>query len=438
MKDLEIKANIGQVARGRYKLAVCDGKTGRVKWEMPDFKPNLILNNGLQQVASYHWVQCMTYAYAGTGTTSNYKDSGTDTASSDASGNVTSVGATIDFTADAANGDCILWDSGETGRITSRPTANTCTITPAPGGAGISSGEFTVLYTTRTQLDTPARKVATYLAGAPHQVSQRIGNIVILRNTYDFAVEAGGGVAVSEIGLGPISFTPPANGNIFSRISVSPVINIADGEYLRLVYQLEITITPTAVTAAAPSVTGWPVAPATVTDGDYGIFNVGLGTVNVGTASVGLTTIRSTFDSYANEPSTNLGNPNISPGSYRMWVSGTRLGFGGYSWPQNGTARADYLLATNITGQITDTDFTGLTYSQVKSAKWAIGEGNIDSYGGIAAVGFGYYSTAVGQESDPTVACGLVFEFDEDQTKTNLQTMLLSIKYSWSRTLTID
>lgn len=435
MKDLKINAHVGQTAMGRYKVAICDGKTRQVKWEMPDFKPNLILNGGLEQVASYHWVQCMTYAYAGDDGTANYLDSGTDTASSDASGNVTSVGSTIDFTTDAANGDCILWDSGETGRITSRPTANTCTIVPAPAG-GISSGEFTVLYTSRTQLVSPVAQCSSYLSGNPHQLAQRISNTIINRNTYDFPVEVGS-VTYREVGVSPIDATPPSAAAMFSRIVLDSPISLSAGEYLRLVYQLEITISPIVATAAAPAITGWPVSPATGTDGDYALYNVGLGVVNTANATVGLTNIRTTFDSYANEPASMLSDPNISPGSYRMWVSNVRNGFGTLSWPENATARS-YVLATNVTGQITDTDFTALTYSQVKSAKWAIGEANLDTYGYIRSMGFGYYSTAIGQEADPTESVGFLFEFDEDQTKTNIQTMLLSIKYSWSRTLTID
>jgi hypothetical protein len=67
-----------------------------------------------------------------------------------------------------------------------------------------------------------------------------------------------------------------------------------------------------------------------------------------------------------------------------------------------------------------------------------VGEANNDTWGGIAAVGFGYYRSHLSGDSDPTVACGYYFEFDEDQTKTNIQKLTLRITYSWSRTLTVD
>jgi hypothetical protein len=219
---------------------------------------------------------------------------------------------------------------------------------------------------------------------------------------------------------------------MFSRIVLPSPISLTAGQSLRLIYQLQITITPTTPQAATPTITGWPVAPAVSTTGTYALLNVGLSTVLVGSSnpSNGV----SNFDSFSNEPSAHGA---VGVGQYVMWVDNSRAGFT-FGWPASGTARPNYVKADNVPFVITNTDFSGLTYSQTKESTWGVAAANADSFGYVRTIGHGYRSTFVGQESDPTINSGFYFEFNDDQSKTNVQTMTQRIKYSWSRTLTID
>jgi hypothetical protein len=418
-------AAVSQTACGMYRVAIVDSKTGQIKWEMPEWRHNLILNSGMEMVATNAWVKCISNCYAGTSSTSNYKDSGTDTAASDASGNVTSVGATVDFTT-FANGDCILWDDGSQGRITSRPTANTCTIVPAPGGSGISSGFFTVLKTSNRKLYANTAHNSSLLPNSPNSIAQRIGNLLTSRFTFDFPSEVGP-VTYNEIGLTANSGTPASNPDMFSRIVLPAPVILGVGDSLRVIYQLQLTVAQTDPVPVTPTISGWPVAPAITTSGTFALVEVGLSAANTAaTSSANAVTSFSASSQLSNEPSSIAGN-------YYFWVDKTRLGFG-FSWPSPGTDRsATRLLSDYEQGAISHQDFSALTYFVVKEATWAIATANVDSWGNVKAVGFGYSFF-----TEPSIRCGSYFEFDQDQTKTNVQKLTLRFKYSWSRVLTID
>jgi hypothetical protein len=413
-----------QVATGMYKVAIVDGKTNKVKWEMPEFKPNLILNSGLAAIATNTWMQCMNWCYAATGTADpNYLDSGATTAASTLAGVVNLSGGSVD-TSTVVAGDCILWDTGEQGRITTVSTPTSFIIDPAPGGAGIPAAEFTFCYTTRTTFTgTNAKKCTSYLTGNPNQVSYRIGNVVTSRNTYDFNVE-GGSVTYTQIGITYHSVTPPAAATLFSRIVLSPALTLGSGDYLRVVYQLAVTITPTGEVASSPTITGWP----SDTAGIGRLYNVGLSTVNATSSAGGLSGSTGYLDSWANEPSSILPTYNIGT----MWVSFTKLGHTG-SWPEYGDSRTIVLAATNTIESASTTTFT---YSHLKVGTWAIGSAN----GVIRAVGFGLEGGWWPGYVPASTYAGFIFEFDNDadHTKLNTQVLTLRIKYSWGRTLTID
>ena len=431
----------GQCADGMYRIGVVDSKTHKVKYMSP-WRHNLILNSGMYAVATKTWMSCCRYCYLGGGSTAaNYEDSSTDTAASDASGNVTSVGVNIDFTT-FANGDCILFDDGSQGRIMSRPTANSCTIVPEPGGAGIASQEFTVLRTSRTQLTgTVLKKVSTYLAGIPNQQVSLIHNattsVITNRQTYDFAAEVGA-VTYNEIGITWSSVTPPASPILFSRIVLPVPLTLGAGDYARVVYQLSVTISPTNEVTTTPDFDN-DGTPETG-DGNDRLYNLGLSVVNIGNTTVGFdneTPYSLATDSYSNEPcmvglySTLGSNP-----LYTMWLSYTAgVHTGTYpclasTW---GNTVNDYIKPFLLATTTENLFASGLTYSHNKVSAWTIGQGNTSS---IGAFGIGKENT--GSNHYPQVFAGLVHIYSPLRTKLNTQTLTLRIKYSWSRTLTID
>jgi hypothetical protein len=437
--ELTIGTGTGQAAMGMYKVAIVDGKTKKVKWEQKEWRHNLILNSGMLMVASRTWADCCRACYAGVGSGQQTYDSGTDVASSDGAGNLTSVGATINFTT-FANGDCILMDDGTQAYITARPGANAATITP---DAGIASQQFTVLKTTLTGLFGNVKRYSAYLPNSPHCVTTRNGNVVAMRRTFDFADETGG-VVITEIGLsenttfGSATMWGSSAGlTLFSHIVLPVALSLSSGDSLRVIYQLQVTILPWPSTYSVntPSIPApWPVLPSTTLQGTGGLVNLGIS----GVAASGATT--AALDSYANEPSAIYGTSYTGmpwDQYYTMWVDKTRKGFA-WSWPAYGIARTGYERALKSQGAVANTTYVGLTYQHDKVCVWGVAEANNDTWGGIAAIGFGYFRSSLYGSYDPTVHCGYYFEFDEDQTKTNIQKLTLRITYSWSRTLTVD
>lgn len=418
-------ANIVTSARGQFKVQVIDSKTGVVVKDTP-WRKNLILNSGMNIIATYVWADAMRWASAGTGTDANYEDSGAGTAACDASGNVTFTSYTLSASREGA---IILWDTGEQGRIVSG-SGSSCVVTPAPGGTGIADGAFTLFRAERTTLVTP--RVGAYgytgtcLANYPNTFSSLAGNILTLRRTFEFPAE-GSSVTYGEVGVHPV------NGNgatCFSRMTIPGTISLVTDQQLRLIYQLILTIAPVnAVQTGTMSVSGWPVSPATTTNVKWALWGVGMSSVlsTGATNPFGMDT-----QGLANEPS-------ICSATWPLWISPNRAGYASWSWPTaTAHAHAGYSTST-ITGwpKLVNYTSSGLVYSVEKQLKVGTTIGNYDTWGYIKAMGQGYYDP--GNSHYPnSYMVGWTLEFDEDQKKTDIQNLALGMKFSWSRELSMD
>jgi len=441
-QDISIKAP-SQVATGMYRVGIVDGKTHEVKYMSP-WRHNLILNSGMYSVASRYWIQNIVYCFAGYGTDPNAYDSGTDVAISDAAGVVTATGSTIDFTTHSV-GDSILWDTGEQGRIIAIGSPGGCVIsTEYASPSGIPSGQFTLLKTSRSKLTGTVPicgRASSYLSGVPNQLVTYSHNandsVITNRQTYDFpAVTNPAGETFGEIGLswadmpGSGPWLIAAQPQLFSRIVIPGTLTLAQGDYLRVVYQLSITISPTSV-----QVTSMPFdndgTPESWT-GESKLYTVGLSIVNVGNAAVGSScyTVRAN-ESYANEPAY-VGGDHIT-----LWVSfvkGVHTG----TFPNFGDAgREDsYTQGPSLVGTSNANLYAlGLTYSQEKTGTWAIGQVNSST---IKSFGIGYANVINFTTIYPSINVGILNIFDSGHQKLNTQTLTLKVRYSWSRTLTID
>jgi hypothetical protein len=448
-KDITIKMP-AQIATGTYRVGIVDGKTHEVKYMSP-WRKNLILNSGLSSVAYRPWMECIRYCYAGYGTDPNYLDSGTTTADSDNAGAVTLTGGSVDLTS-AVAGDSILWDTGEQGRIMSIGTPTACVISTeyaAPGG--IAAGQFTILYTSRAKLtgNVPGGAVLATspgaanlnLAGAPNQMVNYAhsanSSIVTNRQTYDFPVVTNvAGETYGEIGLswgqmtGSGPWTPANQPVLFSRIVIPGTLHLDQGDYLRVVYQLSLTIAPTGTTSTAMAIDN--IGSPETWDGDSKLYNLGLSIINVGNTSLG--TNYTSLDGYGNEPCVASSGWIDHPNSYTFWVSYEQGAHSG-SFPTGapGTYWNDYVMPTLVANAVRNLYQSGLTYSQEKYASWAIGEANTSA---IKAMGFGIRNS--GASTKPNITAYIINIFDAGHPKLNTQTLTLKIKYSWSRTLTID
>ena len=103
-------------------------------------------------------------------------------------------------------------------------------------------------------------KTHTFLAGNPNTGTRfdRENGKIIMRVTHDHEVEAQDR-NVNELGWFGGTEAAPV---LFSRIVLPSTVTVLTGQSLRTVYQLEVTLSPISATSAAPSITGW------TTDGD--------------------------------------------------------------------------------------------------------------------------------------------------------------------------
>jgi len=414
-----------QVAYGEYKVAVVDAKTKEVVWEQKEWRKNLILNRGMQEVVNRSWDQCFFAGYCGTSNSANYLDSGLSTAASDAAGNVTIAGGgTFAFASPADVGNVLKWDTAQEHRVASVSSGSTAFVVPAPGGAGIAAGEFTMFYTSRTALVSESRRTSTYLTGSPNCVSSRTGNLLQMRRTFDFAAESGP-VTYNEVGVG-WNITPFTANTTFARIVLPVGVPLIAGQQLRLIYQLNLFVSPIVATAGSMVVTGWPVAPTVNTDGTFSAQFIGMNNVFT-------TGNQSTYDGGGNS-----NEPGISViARCTMWISETSTALSAYaSTPPArlfGGNSPTVSSGNGILPSQVDNVTGSVAYSTVKRATWPTGAANSTL---IRSVGIGIDNNS--NFTDPTDKSGFAFVFNSPQTKANTQTLTINIKYTWSRLFVLD
>jgi hypothetical protein len=391
-----------QIVSGIVQCSVIEAATGRV---LKDYLPqkNLILNQGLDQVATNVWADLMLYCSAGTGVTPTSDDSGTTTATQSGTG-VTLSGGSFTFTDTATDaGKVIKWDTAEEATIVTVTNPTTVVVS---NSASVGAGQFTVYRTNQTQLASQVKRTSTYLTGAPYCQSTLTSNVYKNRRTYDFTAEVGI-VNYTEVALG---WSNTGSTTIFSRILLASPVAVGVGQQLRVTYEMQLTLLPASSTAATAIINGWPVAPAATTDGDQAIQYVGLSSV---VASSGNT---SNYDvgNQANEPAE---GSNI--GIFLATNSTVPSSMGSAVNRSSGASVAAATKASYVAG----------SYYVDKTGTFAVGTGNGAAW---RSMGFGPYLNGFYY---PYSSTSMVFVFDEAQTKLNTHTLTLTWRFSWSRVL---
>ena len=119
----------------------------------------------------------------------------------------------------------------------------------------------TAVAATDTGLASEAKRTGTLLLGDGNVGRTTTGNTATFRYTWDHSPEGTGGANYSEHGISP-SATP--GNNLFARSLISGgTISVAEGQQLRVIYDVSVTVTPSVQTATTVGGTGWPVAGVT-------------------------------------------------------------------------------------------------------------------------------------------------------------------------------
>lgn len=399
---------IGQIAEGFFKVLVVDAATEKVVSEQP-WQKNLILNQGMESVAVRVWADQFAYAICGTGTRPNSIDSSTDVADQVGT-TVTSVGGTVNFTTDAVVGDMIKWDSGSESRITSITGALIVEVTPSQS---VGSGEYTIWKTAQVGLQTEIKRTLDYLTGSGNCETTQSGTTIQMRRTYDHTTEVGP-ITYTEVGVG---WSLTLSTTVFSRILLNTPIALVAGQKLRMVYQLNVTLSPSTPVLKNLAVGGWPVAPSTTTDGQECIQCLNISGVNVNGNS----------SAFAHLNVLDPAAPN-SPTSGRMMAVSTNStalsAFG--SAPSRATTA---FMCSNVP---TNASYSPLSFQLDVSSVFQVADAVSSS---IRCVILGGRSTSAGYFPYDSLRQSFVFLFNEVQAKTNTQTLTFTVRFTWGRVL---
>lgn len=405
------KNGIHQRIEGSYKIAVLDGQTNEIVWEQKDWRKNLILNDGMDHIYADAICNCFTYGIAGTGTRVNSIDSaGSSGSVSGTTMTLHPAGTLTDFTAPLSGhiqqveaGDMIKFSNNTEVMVVSVDGPTTATVTPS---VSISELQFSVWKTAQTGLHIEKWRSNTYASGSQYCSSSYSGSVVTHRRTYDFPIETGSLTTFTEIGVG---WAPSGVKTTFSRILLSGApVSVDVGQRLRIIYQLAVTFAPTTPVSLSAIVSGWPVAPSTNTSASQMIqqFSAG-GNDFVSTISPLGTTQGFSFL----EPSSTNAGFFLSNVSYSLQPFGSSVDRSYQSFSTSNVIKAAY-----ITG----------SYLCEKSVNYGIFDfGHSD----IRSMGFGSGSAASASNQ------AFVLVFDQNQSKTTAQTLALTYRWTWARTL---
>ena len=424
---------ISNTLEGRFRVMAVDAKTGDVVREQPEFVRNLILNNGLDGIASRTYANSMLAAIAGTGTRPNSITGGTSTVSQNLFGITMVPGSLTSFTSSNAYypsnlevGDVIVYDVGGGGIDHVQISNNTITTATATGSvsATIAPTTFTVWKTSQTSLENEISRSTSYLTGTGNCGCSILGNQLTLFRTYDFANET---LArnYTEIGVSWIGTRLSPN-TTFNRLLLPTPIFVDVGQLLRVIFQLQVTVQPSS-SVSRPNVvingtggaSSWPVAPSTNTNGSESIQAIWSNPSQGGFSSATVQNIYNTGQSsgfYSLEPS--------GDGQYcYFWLSVNSQSL----QPLNS---AVYRTNTNVA--TTKDAYVNGTYTIRKTGVFSIGQQN--GYGQIHSMGIGQGNVSP-NNYDPGSADyqAFAFLFEQSQSKFSSQTLTLAFTWNWDR-----
>ena len=128
---------------------------------------------------------------------------------------------------------------------------------------------------TDVALGTEVKRTGTLLTSGTGTARYSDGRVVY-EYTHDFTEEVSN-QNYSELGW---SWSASAGNNLFSRVLISGgTVTVLAGQQLRVVYALTFSVAPYSETAGTLTLAGWPVAPATTTDGTVAAFGQGFATM---------------------------------------------------------------------------------------------------------------------------------------------------------------
>ncbi|WP_043588994.1 hypothetical protein [Geminisphaera colitermitum] len=230
-----MKIHSHQGAAIRYQIDVIN-PDGTLADSRP-WRRNLILNRGLEDIASYRWDEVVNYAVAGKGTDPTKRASGEVTFTQ----NGTTVTASAGFFVAQDAGRLLKLDTGEEMPIEAYTDTTTVTVATARTSAIPTPG--TVWYVNQTGLAAEYMRTSTLGTGADDNSVNLLDGKIVLKRTFVFAAVSQQ-VTIQEVGW---SRWNGAGGNLFGRdVLAAGGVTLVSGQQLKIVLELAITVSPLA------------------------------------------------------------------------------------------------------------------------------------------------------------------------------------------------
>lgn len=373
--------NIDTKAAVIYETQILDGKTGAViKRNAP--KRNLILDSGLNKIATKSWWEVFGRCYLGSGTTPTKRDSGAITIT--ISGGVATASAGYFEAADV--GRLLKLDSGQEAYINAFTSTTEVSLS---GASDDAASEATIWYVNETTHGNNLVSTTNTSGDSGDVTSSWDGSKIEHKRTFVFPAETEART-YREIGWSD-------GGSLFGRDLIpGGGDSIAPGQQYKVVVRLQVTPSPLSqVPTADVGLGGWN------TEGDAILMNLYQGFHGAGSA-VTRSAVEVLDPCYSTGREVILREDNFSLPAAPATSYG--LDFGSYQ--KAGVSKAAYV--TN-------------SFELVETAVFGTGSGNGTFYG--MQLGRTYNSANYG------------LKFDNPQTKDSDHKLTIAFKWSWGRTL---
>jgi len=362
-------------------------------------KRNLILNAGLDLVATVALAGLTTSCAIGTGTKPVKRDSGTITIELDSNSATASAG----FFEAADVNRLLKLDSGEECRIVAynSPTSVDTDRTTGP----TITDEATIWYVNETTHQTETKRTNAYATATGDCGTTFNAGTITHKRTFLFTAESAP-VTYREIGW---SNSNTAGATLFGRdLLPGSGDSLATGQQYKVIVRLNITLTPN--------------TPASFAD----VGNNGFDTTGQGAWQY-LGDIQSTgvSDQHPFSNVTNTGATNTPAESAEPAGTNSRLAHEDAALLSNTSASAGPNVS-NIDGALTNGAYSTGTFTRTKSRTVAVGNWN-GSIRGFTIVG--------GKTASAANRRAFHHRFDAAQTKLNTHTLTVTFRYTWNRIL---
>jgi len=370
--------------------------------EITPWFDNLILNQGLDGIATQSWADSFLYCAIGLGTTPTVDDAGA-TVAAQSSSTVTLSGGSFTFTDTSTDaGKMIRWSTGQESRIvlvnspTSVQVADAKTVFPAQ--------TFKVYRTNQVGLTTETARSNTYFtdaAGCGTFLNPGAGQVLLWR-AFDFPVNGTPSpIIYKEVGF---SSSGSSGNNLFSRVVPLSIPLVGPGQFLRVTYLLSVAMRPAVPISRSLAIPGWSNTAGTEALETWGIMGV-----DTDGSSQPIQTYAGSVAMNGNEPSTT------------SWmVLGENLA------PLNsfGAAPVNRYVTGDILKQLTLDPYDPLSFQRTKSAVILNAEGNKSNI----------RTLAVGNKNTNTDMAGIyLFRFGQNQTKDTAHQLSDAFVFTWGR-----